>query len=118
MKDALAIMLMLAAVGCGSARRDAPSVGAVEPSGERLTVGQQVYMENCYQCHPGGAGGVGPALNNKPLPEFAMKTQVRAGVGAMPAFSKQRINDEQLDGLMAYVKELRAKKSPRQNHGL
>jgi len=64
-------------------------------------------MKHCNQCHPGGEGGVGPALNNKPLPGFLIKFQVRRGMGAMPAFSSQVISDAQLDSLASYLKELR-----------
>ena len=97
------------AAGCGSALRDEPRTPPLRVTAdERVSVGQQVFMQHCYQCHPGGAGGVAPAINDKPLPVWLMKTQVRAGLGAMPGFSKDRISDEQLDALMVYLKALRA----------
>ena len=64
-------------------------------------------MTHCYQCHPGGAAGLGPGLNDKPLPGFAIKTQVRRGLGAMPAFSPEKISDSDLDNLVAYLVTLR-----------
>ena len=70
--------------------------------------GEHVFMENCHQCHPGGEAGLGPAINDKPLPGFMMKLQVRAGVGAMPAFSAHEISATDLDVLIAYVKARRA----------
>lgn len=73
-----------------------------------VTRGQRVFMENCHQCHPGGEGGLGPAINNKPLPGFMIKLQVRAGVGAMPAFSADAIAPDELDTLIAYLRALRA----------
>jgi mono/diheme cytochrome c family protein len=93
---------------CGSAIRDEPRTRGMSVGSEQLTIGQQVFAQHCHQCHPGGAGGLAPAINDKPLPVWLMKTQVRAGLGAMPAFSKDHISDEQLDALMAYLKALRA----------
>jgi mono/diheme cytochrome c family protein len=64
-------------------------------------------MTQCHQCHPGGEAGLGPSLNDKPLPGFMMKFQIRHGIGAMPAFSKDNVGDEDLDAVVAYVKALR-----------
>jgi mono/diheme cytochrome c family protein len=68
---------------------------------------QRVFNAHCDQCHPGGEAGLGPALNNKPLPPFLMKIQVRRGLGAMPGFSEKLISDRELDNLIAYTKALR-----------
>lgn len=87
-------ILAAAAVGstllssCGSARRSEPLNGAVNISDPRVERGRFVYMANCNHCHPGGEAGLGPALNDKPLPEFLLKTQIRTGLGAMPSFSE------------------------------
>jgi mono/diheme cytochrome c family protein len=98
---------ILAQAGCGSSRREAPLAGPVDVSDPQVKLGQQVFSYHCYQCHPGGRAGVGPALNNKPLPQAAIRTQVRAGVGAMPGFNEQIISDEQLRALGQYVAALR-----------
>lgn len=96
--------------GCRSARREEPLVGAVDVNDPATRTGEIVYAQHCYQCHPGGRSGVGPALNNKPLPGRLIKLQVRGGLGAMPGFSEQRINDEQLGGLVKYIAALRKNK--------
>jgi mono/diheme cytochrome c family protein len=93
---------------CGSALRDEPITPPLSVNDEKVSIGQQVFMEHCYQCHPGGAGGLAPAINDKPLPVWLMKTQVRVGLGAMPGFSEKKISGEQLDSLMVYLKALRA----------
>jgi mono/diheme cytochrome c family protein len=93
--------------GCGSTRREEPLVGSVDLADPQVKLGRQVFMSQCYQCHPGGRGGVGPALNDKPLPQPAIRTQVRAGVGAMPGFNEQRINDDELHAVARYVTALR-----------
>jgi len=99
---------LLFLTSCGSALRDEPRMAPVPLGNEKLQVGQQVFAQHCYQCHPGGAGGLAPAINDKPLPVWLMKTQVRVGLGAMPGFSKERIDDDQLDALIAYLKTLRS----------
>ena len=91
--------------GCGSARRDLPSGETL--LAKNIAQGEQVFLQYCHQCHPGGQAGVGPALNNKPLPEFLMKIQVRHGLGAMPGFSEETISSHELDQLTAYLIALR-----------
>jgi mono/diheme cytochrome c family protein len=117
-KHVLTIAMLTAvcvlSANCGSAIRDEPRTQPLSVTDEKIATGQQVFMQHCYQCHPGGAGGLAPAINDKPLPVWLMKTQVRAGLGAMPGFSKDRIDDEQLDALMAYLKSLRALKAEAQ----
>ena len=94
--------------GCGSARRPEPIVGAVDVgSSPHLRLGEQVFMTQCYQCHPNGSSGVGFALNDKPLPRPLIRTQVRQGLGAMPGFDEKRISNEELDALAEYVVALR-----------
>jgi mono/diheme cytochrome c family protein len=64
-------------------------------------------MAHCHKCHPNGEAGLAPGINDKPLPEFLMKTQVRVGLGAMPSFSREQISDQELDDLIRYLKTLR-----------
>jgi mono/diheme cytochrome c family protein len=91
-------------VGCAG-RPALPA--SVELTSPRVAEGQKIYMAVCNQCHPGGAAGVGPSLYDKPLPAFLVRFQVRHGLGAMPAFSKEYISDDQLDALVAYVEAMR-----------
>lgn len=72
-----------------------------------LLEGERVFERYCHQCHPGGAGGLAPSLNNKPAPGWLIRFQVRQGMGAMPAFPVERIGDDELDALVAYVVALR-----------
>lgn len=103
---AAAVLLAAAPLGCGTARRAEPLVGPIQLS-EHEQLGQKVFSQHCYQCHPNGAGGVGPAINNKPLPQALIRTQVRAGLGAMPGFDKEHISDDELKALSAYLATLR-----------
>lgn len=101
------VFLVMMNSGCGSARRGEPLVGALNVSFPPVAEGQKVFVIHCHQCHPGGEGGQGPALNNKPLPAFLMKLQIRNGLGAMPGFSKEKISDAELDNLIAYIMAVR-----------
>ena len=94
-------------VGCGAARRSEPIKGAVQITDRRVERGRLAYMAKCNHCHPGGEAGLGPALNDKPLPEFLLKTQIRVGLGAMPAFSPREMSDADVDAVIAYLKMIR-----------
>src|SRR4051812_46878013 len=85
----LTFLIALAALnplGCGSARREPSNVPSDATSDARLVRGKELFDRNCYQCHPGGETGLAPAINDKPVPAWLMKTQMRAGLGAMPSF--------------------------------
>jgi mono/diheme cytochrome c family protein len=96
---------LVALVGCGSARRGVPFDEPLVLDAQQRE-GQRAFMRHCNQCHPEGGGGLGPALNNKPLPGPAIRLQIRKGVGEMPSFDEQRLPDAQLEALSAYLLEL------------
>lgn len=73
----------------------------------RLAEGERLFMQHCNQCHVGGAAGVGPSLNDKPLPPWAVRFQVRQGLGAMPAYSSGVLSDRELEDVITYVRYLR-----------
>jgi mono/diheme cytochrome c family protein len=106
---AVAVTLSLGA--CASPRRGAPIAGPISLSASAQE-GRVLYMHNCHQCHPFGEGGLGPAINNKPLPSAVMKLQIRTGVlGSMPAFGKSELSEDELDRVVEYLKALRHKGS-------
>jgi mono/diheme cytochrome c family protein len=113
MKRVLFIALALSLTGCHSLRRGEPIVGALDTSDAKVAHGQELFMQHCYQCHSNGEGGMAPALNNKPAPRFLVKTQIRAGLGAMPSFKKEEISAEDLDQLVDYIMALRNQDSKR-----
>lgn len=99
--------ILLLMSGCGSARRSEPLTGPMRMEEPSVIQGRQVFSMHCHQCHPGGEGGLGPALNNKPLPGFLVRLQVRQGLGAMPGFSKEEISEKEMDDLISYLNALR-----------
>ncbi|HEV2845585.1 MAG TPA: cytochrome c [Thermoanaerobaculia bacterium] len=102
----LSILILSLAAGC-SARRSEPVAGPFHDATPELKRGEIAFDAHCSHCHPGGEKGLAPAINNKPLPGFLIKFQVRHGVGAMPAFSEEEIGDEDLDAMVRYLKALR-----------
>src|SRR5690242_13860671 len=116
MKCAIQILLGAAAttvilIGCGTARRDTPLMSQPRDiSDPKLALGKRVFDNNCYQCHPGGDKGLAPGINDKPVPAWLMKTQIRAGLGAMPSFSKKELSDKEVDAVAAYLLYLRSQK--------
>ena len=101
---AVAATTSLLLPACGSARRGEPLTRepVAEPSA-LVQEGHRLFDTFCNSCHPGGTAGIGLALNNKPLPEAAIRFQVRNGIGAMPAFDEKTISDEQLDAIIEYI---------------
>lgn len=99
-------MLLALAVGCATPRRG-PTMATPAALDEKAKRGEIVYMQNCQQCHPNGEGGMGPSMNNRHLPGFAIKAQTRLGAGAMPAFSKDEISHDELDAMVDYMREIR-----------
>lgn len=114
MKTAMNLLLglLLFVLACGTAKRGEPHYAPVPVSEPALAAGEVVYNQYCQKCHPGGEAGLGPALNNKPAPGIAMRLQIRQGLGAMPAFKKSTISEEEMDNLIYYLKTLRKAKKP------
>jgi mono/diheme cytochrome c family protein len=100
---------LLAAAACGTARRGEPLAGRLHAAAEQpaLRHGKTVFYDHCHKCHPGGEAGLGPAINDKPLPSFLVRFQVRNGLGAMPSFDDARLPDGDLDALLEYLSALR-----------
>jgi mono/diheme cytochrome c family protein len=102
-----ALAVAVVAAGCGPEHRGEPRGPKVVPDTRAEARGARLYSKFCYQCHPGGEAGLGPALNDKPLPEIAIRTQIREGVGAMPAFDGDLLSDDDVAALAEYVQEMR-----------
>lgn len=103
----LAVGLLGLAIGCSSARRSEPILGH-PPAAWALEAGRRSFYQYCHSCHPGGEAGLGPALNNKPLPGSLIAWQARHGLGAMPAFDDDELSEEELAAIVEYLLALRA----------
>lgn len=103
------ICMAVLAGGCASARRAEPITGPVQLDA-KAAAGEVVFMRNCHMCHPSGEAGLGTALNDKPLPDAAIKLQIResvVGAGNMPPFSPEELSDAEIDLLIAYLTAMR-----------
>lgn len=74
-------------------------------------LGGDLYQAGCARCHgPDGSGGIGPAIGTPDsnaamnLTDDQIRGVIRVGPGRMPAFD--RLTDEQVDSLVAYLREL------------
>jgi mono/diheme cytochrome c family protein len=74
------------------------------PYNERIVNGERVYMMNCQKCHPAGEGGLGPAINSNPAPQFVKRFQMRHGLGVMPPFKKNEISKKDLHDISKYLR--------------
>ncbi len=77
--------------------------------GSTNLTGEQIFVRSCNTCHPNGRAGLGPTLVSLPskFPEdAALKAFIRKGKGMMPPQSADRINDVELDSLIAYLRQL------------
>ena len=68
--------------------------------------GEAIYQRYCDSCHPGGREDVGPALAGRKLSPGKVRWFVREGGDAMPAFPADKVSDEDLEHLAAYVGSL------------
>lgn len=99
--------LLIGLIGCGSPRRGQPITGPVPLATPALERGRAAFQAHCHTCHPGGEGGLGPSLNDKPLPAFLIRRQVRWGLGVMPGFDEKEIEQQELEELVSYLLLLR-----------
>ena len=103
----LSLGCCLIAVACGSPKRDEPEKPAFVPANTTIARGEQIFKKQCDYCHPGGGAGLGPALNNKPVPGFAIRVQIKHGFGAMPAFDSTQIAAADVRAIADYLLALR-----------
>lgn len=100
-------VIAVLAASCGPSRRGELVGAPVTPETQDERRGERLFYRYCSSCHPGGEAGLGPALNDKPLPEIAITTQIRRGLGAMPAFPPRALDDAEVEAIADYVIELR-----------
>lgn len=103
----LAALIVAIVAGCMPVRRGEPITGPIALNDPALERGRTAFERYCYRCHTMGEGGMGPIINDKPLPRFLMKFQVRHGLGVMPKFTEDVLSDEDLDNIVNYIVALR-----------
>jgi mono/diheme cytochrome c family protein len=87
---------------------------APEPvTNEQASAGRAVFVEKsgCNRCHPGGERGLGPRLHGaefeaKHPTDETIRRQIRTGGGGMPAFTPDRLTEQQVEDVIAYIRWL------------
>jgi mono/diheme cytochrome c family protein len=74
------------------------------PETERIANGERMFMAHCQKCHPGGEGGLAPAVNPNPAPQFIKRFQMRHGLGVMPSFKREEISKKDLHDISKYLR--------------
>ncbi|CAN5264799.1 hypothetical protein BH11CYA1_BH11CYA1_02350 [soil metagenome] len=78
-------------------------------SGSTNLNGEQLFYRSCNTCHPSGRANIGPSLENlaKDFPDDpSLKAFLRKGKGMMPGQPKEIINDQEMDNLVVYLRQL------------
>lgn len=112
----LGMVAGLSACGGGGAA----SPGSAETAGGDLSLyegpitsqdvelGMNKFVLFCDDCHPDGEAGDGPSLVADTHTPAQVRKQVREGSGKMRPFSAQRLNDADLEAVLAYLQSIHA----------
>lgn len=103
----LIMCFLIVVTSACSARKGVPYSEPLALEEQELKNGQVLFNGHCNSCHPGGSSGLGPAINNKLLPKFLMRFQMRHGLGVMPAFKEEALTDEEVKNIAKYLVHLR-----------
>ncbi|MDQ6694669.1 MAG: cytochrome c, partial [Chloroflexota bacterium] len=78
-------------------------------TGSPAAAGGETYARYCNTCHPGGNRGAGPSLIQRSprMSDEEIRSVIRNGQQRMPGFNAQLISDDQLTGLVAYIRTLK-----------
>lgn len=80
-------------------------LGATAQAESQWGSGENLYNKLCGYCHKPEVG-VGPVLGGRGLPEAYVRTIVRNGFNAMPAFPDSYIDDESIALVVEYLSTL------------
>ena len=100
----LALLVILFLHACITRKSEPLVQKTFVPKDARIANGERIYMVHCQKCHPGGEGGLGPALIANPAPQFLKRFQMRHGLGTMPGFRPHEIARKDLHDISRYLK--------------
>jgi mono/diheme cytochrome c family protein len=72
--------------------------------------GQEVFKSFCDDCHPDGNEDVGPSLIATPHTPSRIRQQIREGSGKMRPFSAARLNNQDMESILAWLASVNAVK--------
>lgn len=111
---------MMAAIGCGGGGAEAENAeGDATSGGEAANYegpiastdverGTERFETFCGGCHPGGQEDVGPSLIADPHSPARVRQQIREGSAQMRPFSAARLNDADMEAILAYMASIGA----------
>lgn len=113
-----ALIIFVVATTCGCAMsEEMRRINEMKEANQRRDMqmttdlsGQQIFVRSCNSCHPGAKQGMGPALDKlaEHFPtDDKLKKFIRAGVGSMPPQTKDALDDQELENLIVYLRELK-----------
>lgn len=102
----LMIIFMISS-GCSSSKKEAYTVKPLAATSQEVEEGKVLFHKHCNSCHPDGTAGLGAPIVTTPIPGFAIRFQIRNGLGKMPAFSEKVISDGEVDKIIEYIQALR-----------
>lgn len=101
------------AAGCGDGNDS--STGGAAPTTPQIqaSTGKEIFVKaGCVSCHTladaGGAGNIGPNLDEEKPPRDEVVEKVTEGDGRMPSF-KNRLTAEQIDTVADYIASVAGK---------
>ena len=82
--------------------------GNIEDGSDSIAFGNELFFENgCNICHGDtGQGGIGPAIAQTTLTLAAVISQYRNPRAVMPPFAENRISDDQVANIYAFLQSL------------
>ena len=107
----LALVLLTGVLLVACSTEDKPGLSGDQADDPELVLGEQVYVDNCAQCHGNaGGGGAGPKLADgrvvRDFPDPASQVEViRKGRGSMPAWEAE-LTTEEIDAVVRYTREV------------
>lgn len=101
------LMVLIIGGGCSSSKKEAYTVKPMVISSQEVEEGKVLFHKYCNSCHPNGTAGLGAPIVTTPIPGFAIRYQIRHGLGKMPAFSEKEISDGEVDRIIDYIQALR-----------
>jgi mono/diheme cytochrome c family protein len=99
-------LIFLALMACKGPTAETRELAPIRLTSSEAKHGQVLFMRFCHSCHPHGDAGLGPSLHGFRHLSPMVRLQVRLGMGEMPAFHDETIPSEDLDAILAFLRQL------------
>ena len=103
------LVLAVALVGSGAYEQSWKAEQAKAPPADKVALGRKVFFSNCAHCHGQDADGGedAPSIRKLAISDTHIVLILKNGIkDEMPSFA-DKINDEQIAGVIAYLRTLK-----------